>query len=383
MMSEPSAVDVTTRQQRREFLSLPWKLHSADPNWVPPLRQHQAELVGYRKHPFHERNEMQTFLAYRNGEVCGRIAAILNNGHIERYDERIGFFGFFESVNDQEVANVLFRAVAAWFADRDVHRIRGPANPSLNYEVGLLVEGFDSPPTFMMTYNPSYYANLVEGFGFEKAHDLYAYWGHLGMMPEISRKLAPLSEQIIERYEVKLRTIDTRNFRKDVEDFLSVYNRSLVDMWGFVPMTPAEIRHVARELKHLLMPELTCAAEVDGRLVGAAFGLLDYNPRIKQIDGRLYPFGFLRLLHNRRKIRRLRIISANVIPEYQRLGVGLALMYGIGVRALQWEPEEAEFSWVLESNRLSRRSLEKGGAKRVKTYRLYDWPALSETPPEC
>jgi hypothetical protein len=316
---------------------------------------------------------MQTFLAYRGGEVCGRIAAILNHGHNERHNERIGFFGFFESIDDRQVAEALFRGVVEWFAERGIHRIRGPMNPSLNYELGLLVDGFDSPPTFMMTYNPPYYAELIEGFGFEKVQDLYAYWGHIDMLPGISKKLAPLSEQIIERYEVKLRTIDTRNFRKDVEAFLSVYNRSLVDTWGFVPMTPAEVRHVAGGLRHLLVPELTCCAEIDGRLVGAAFGLLDYNPRIKQIDGRLFPFGFLRLLRNRRKIRRLRVISANVIPEYQRLGVGLALVYGIAVRALQWNPEEAEFSWVLESNRLSRRSLEKGGAQLVKTYRLYDW----------
>jgi len=193
------------------------------------------------------------------------------------------------------------------------------------------------------------------------------------MLPRITAKLNPVAEQIIEGYDVKLRTIDTRRFREDVEAFLSVYNRSLVGTWGFVPMTPAEVRHAAAGLRHLLVPELTCAAEIDGRMVGAAFGLLDYNPRIKRIDGRLFPFGFLRLLWNRRAIRRLRVISANVIPEYQRLGVGLALIYGIGQRAMRWEPDEAEFSWVLESNRLSRRSLEKAGTRRVKTYRLYDW----------
>ncbi len=380
-MSEPTVVGVSTRKQRSQFLNLPWRLYAGDPNWVPPLRQSQAELVGFRKHPFYEKNESQTFLAFRDGQPCGRVAAILNHGHNERYSERLGFLGFFDCVDDQQVADGLFRAAAAWFAARDIHHLRGPTNPSLNYELGLLVDGFDSPPTFMMTYNPPYYARLIEGTGFHKVQDLYAYWGHLGMLPEISQKLNPLAEQIIERYEVKLRTIDTRRFRQDVEEFLSIYNRSLVNTWGFVPMTPGEVRHVAAGLKHLLVPELTCAAEIDGRMVGAAFGLLDYNPRIKRIDGRLFPWGFLRLLWNRRSIRRLRIVSANVLPEYQRLGVGLALIYGIGARALEWEPEEAEFSWVLESNRLSRRSLEKAGAKRIKTYRLYDWTPATQTSP--
>jgi len=372
-MSPPTIIPVATRRQRKQFLALPWKLHGDDPNWVPPLRVNQEELTGFRRHPFCEKNEVRTFLAYRGGEVCGRVAAILNRAHNARYGERRGFFGFFESIDDQQVADGLLGAVADWFAERGIQQLRGPVNPSLNYELGLLVEGFDSPPTFMMTYNPPYYARLIEGFGLRKVQDLYAYWGHAEMLPQITAKLNPVAEQIIERYDVKLRTIDTRRFRRDVEAFLSVYNRSLAGTWGFVPMTPAEVRHVARGLKHLLVPELTCAAEIDGRMVGAAFGLLDYNPRIKRIDGRLFPFGFLRLLSNRRAIRRLRFISANVIPEYQRLGVGLALIYGIGQRVLKWQPEEAEFSWVLESNRLSRRSLEKAGTRRVKTYRLYDW----------
>jgi hypothetical protein len=340
---------------------------------VPPLRLNQEELTGFRRHPFYEENAIRTFLAYRGGEVCGRVAAILNRAHNARYGERRGFFGFFESIDDQQVADGLLGAAADWFAERGIHQLRGPVNPSLNYELGLLVEGFDSPPTFMMTYNPPYYARLIEGFGLRKVQDLYAYWGHAGMLPQITAKLNPVAEGIIERYGVELRAIDTRRFRQDVEAFLSVYNRSLAGTWGFVPMTPAEVRHAARGLKHLLVPELTCAAEIDGRMVGAAFALLDYNPRIKRIDGRLFPFGFVRLLSNRRAIRRLRFISANVIPEYQRLGVGLALIYGIGQKALEWQPEEAEFSWVLESNRLSRRSLEKAGTRRVKTYRLYDW----------
>jgi len=330
-------------------------------------------MVGYAPHPFYEKNEIQTFLAYRSGEVCGRIAAILNRGHIERYHEQRGFFGFFECVDDQEVAGKLFDAVRQWLADRDIPSVRGPTNPSLNYELGLLIEGFDSPPTFMMTYNPPYYAKLIEGCGFRKTQDLYAYWGHLDMLPKVAEKLRPIALGIIEHLGVRLRSLDRSHFREDVEAFLNIYNRSLANTWGFVPMSEAEVRHMAQGLKYLIVPELAVGVEVDGRLVGAVFGLPDYNPRIRQIDGRLFPFGFWRLLRNKQGIKRIRAISTNVLPEYQRQGLGLVLLHGLVPKAMEWGIEEAEFSWVLESNRLSWRSLEKGGAIRTKTYRLYDW----------
>ncbi|NQU24653.1 MAG: hypothetical protein HQ567_25505 [Candidatus Nealsonbacteria bacterium] len=366
---------VSTRREKKLFLELPWKMHRDDPNWIPPLRGNQAELVGYRPNPFYDRNRIQTFLAWRDGEVCGRVAAILNQGHIQQYNERLGFFGFFECIDDQEVAAGLFDAVVAWFAGQGIFKVRGPMNPSLNHELGLLVEGFDSSPTFMMTYNPEFYARLIEDYGFAKVQDLYAYFGHREMLPKIQGKLEPVALQIIERYDVHLRTLDRSRFLEDVQGFLSVYNRALANTWGFVPMSPAEIIHTAKGLQHLIVPELAVVAEVDGKMVGSSFALPDYNPRIKQIDGRLFPFGFIRLLRKREQIKRVRIISTNVIPEYQRMGVGLVLMHGLMPLAMKWDLQEAEFSWVLESNMLSRGSLEKGGAKQSKTYRLYDFDA--------
>ena len=369
---------VTTARQKRQFLHFPWTLYRDDPNWIPPLRGTQKEMVNYRPHPFYERNSVQTFLAYRGDEVCGRIAAILNQGHIAQYNDRRGFFGFFDCIDDQEAANGLFDAVRQWFADQDIHRLRGPTNPSLNYELGLLIDGFDSPPTFMMTYNPPYYERLIENYGFRKTQDLYAFWGHIDMLPKIAAKLAPIAEQIIERYDVKLRPLDRSRFQQDVEMFLDLYNRSLANTWGFVPMSAGELKRLAGELKQIIVPEMAVCAEIDGRVVGAAFGLPDYNPRIKEIDGRLFPFGFIHLLRNRRAIKRIRLISTNVLPEYQRFGIGLVLMHGLVPKAMEWGLEEAEFSWVLESNRLSYGALKKGGAKITKTYRLYDLDAKEE-----
>ncbi len=363
---------VRTWREKRAFLNFPWLLYKEDPYWIPPLRIDQKEMVNYKPHPFYIRNEIQTFLAYRRGEVCGRIAAIINHGHNERYNERRGFFGFFECVDDVEVAQALFDAAKQWLADRGMVALRGPTNPSLNYTLGLLVEGFNSSPYFMMTYNPPYYEKLLLACGFEKTQDLYAYWGKRDMLPGVQAKLQPICDEIRRRLNITLRELNPKRFLEDVEAFLEVYNRSLVSTWGFVPMTKEEIHHVASGLRWLIVPQLALGAEIDGQLVGATFGLLDYNPRIRAINGRMFPFGFIRLLWNKRRIKAMRLISTNVVPEYQRLGIGMVLLNGLVPRGLDWGLEEVEFSWVLESNRLSRRSLEKGGAIRTKTYRLYD-----------
>jgi len=363
---------VTSSRQRKQFLQLPWTIYRKDPYWIPPLRTNQQEMVGYSHNPFYDQNQIQTFLAYRGGEVAGRIGAILNQGHIHRYDDRRGFFGFFESIDDQEVANSLFNAARDWFADQGIFKLRGPMNPSLNAEVGLLIDGFDSSPTFMMTYNPAYYERLIENYGFRKTQDLYAFWGHISMLPKVAEKLAPIAEQIIERYNVKVRPLDTSRFLEDVKSFLSIYNRSMTSTWGFVPMSDDEVEHVAKSLQHLIVPELAIIVEIDGRIVGVSFGLLDYNPRIREIDGRLFPFGFIHLLRNKSQIKKIRVISTNVLPEYQLHGLGLVLLHGIVPKAIEWGIQEAEFSFVLESNSLSRGALTKGGAKITKTYRIYD-----------
>lgn len=374
-MSELVIKRVATSGEKKQFVQFPWTLYANDPNWIPPLRQNVKELVGYAANPFYAHNQVQTFLALRGGKVCGRIAAILNQGHIDRHKERRGFFGFFECVDDQEAATGLFAAVREWFADRQITCLRGPMNPSMNHELGLLIEGFDSPPTFMMTYNPPYYERLIECCGFEKVQDMYAYWGSREMLPKIAEKLAPIATQIIDHLNIKLRPLDKRHFLSDVRKFLDVYNRSMTNTWGFVPMSQEEVEHTAQTLRFLMIPELAIGAEVDGQMIGAVFALPDYNPRIKRIDGRLLPFGFLRLLWRKHTIKKIRLISTNVLPEYQYQGVGLALMHGMVPAGLEYGLQEAEFSWVLESNKLSRGSLEKGGAKRIKTYRLYDWPA--------
>jgi GNAT superfamily N-acetyltransferase len=362
---------VETRSQQQRFIRLPWRIYADDPCWMPPVIMSQQELLGFRKHPFYERSKSRSFLATRGGRDVGRITAIVNAGHIDRYKEQRGFFGFFECDEDTAASRALFQAAGDWLHAQGMTCIRGPANPTLNYECGLLIEGFDTPPFFMMTHNRPWYAHLVEDAGFGKIEDMFAFWGETSMLGGLDPKLVTMVEGVKERFGVTIRPLDRRRFADEVRTFLHIYNESLGGTWGFVPLTSGEIDHMAASLKYLIEPELTLVAEVDGKPVGAVFCLLDYNPRIKAIDGRLFPFGFLRLLWNKKAIKRLRAISTNVVPEYQAWGIGLVLMNGLYERFMKWGLREVEFSWVLESNYLSRRTLERGGALVTKKYRMY------------
>ncbi len=372
-MPQLEVIPVSSRRERKQFFDLPWELYRGDPNWVPPLRLVQKELLNYRHHPFYDDAEIQTFLALRDGRPCGRVAAIVNHAHNRQYDEKRGFFGFFESEEDDQISGRLFDTARAWFAERDIEAIRGPVNPSLNYECGLLIEGFHEPPWFMMTYNKDYYGRLIETYGFRKAQNLYAFWGHVDMLDEISRRLSSLSQNLLERFNLKCRVMDIKRFDEEIKTFLDIYNKSLVATWGFVPMSDGEIKSQAAGMKQMIVPELTTMAEIDGKPIGTMFGLLDYNPRIKAIDGRLLPLGFLKLLRKRKELTRVRLISTNVLPEYQSWGIGIALVARLVPDVLKWGIQEAEFSWVLESNGLSYKTLKKGGAKITKKYRIYDY----------
>ncbi|MGI5832863.1 MAG: GNAT family N-acetyltransferase [Thermoguttaceae bacterium] len=365
-------VEAKTFCQRRAFLNFPFKLYENDPNWVPNIRMDEKGLVGFSKNPFYEKNSCQAFLAYRGKEVVGRIVAILNVGHLQRYHDGVGFFGFFDSIDEQDVANALFDAASSWLKERGCTTIRGPMNPSMNHTVGLLIEGFDSPPFFMMTYNPPYYATLVENYGFAKSQDLFSFWGEINMLPGVRDKYLDVCHRIEERTGAKVRYVDIKHFGRDVEAFLGIYNNSLSNTWGFVPFSDRELKDMAFSLKFLIVPDLVVALELDGKIVGASFCLPDYNPRIRAIKGKLFPFGFIRLLRKKEKIKKLRILSTNVLPEYQMLGLGLVLVNALVPRVLAWGIQEVEFSWVLESNQYSRGSLERGGAILNKTFRVYD-----------
>jgi len=363
---------VRTHRQRQAFIRLPWDIYRGDPCWVPPLLVNHKEMLDYTHSPFYDEAEIQTFLATRDGVPRGRIAVIVNHAHNRRFQERRGFFGFFECEDNPATAQALFAAVVQWLGERNITAVRGPANPSMNHECGLLVDGFDSPPTFMNTYNPRYYSELVEACGFQKSQDLYAFTERVESLVELAAGRRSFVHLCMKRMNLRFRPVNMRNFRADVQMFLEMLNRAYAKVWGFVPLSAAEISHMAKGFKALIVPELTTIAEIDGRPIAAIFALLDYNPRIKAIDGRLFPFGFVRLLANRKAIKRMRVISAQVEPEYQLKGLA-PLMIDHMLPALQaWGMDEVEFSTVIESNHLSCATLRHAGASITKVFRMYD-----------
>ncbi len=363
---------VTSRADRKAFLNVERAIYRDEPNWVPPLWMVRRELVGFKPHPFYDDAQGQAFLVRRGDQVVGRVLAIVNHAHNRMHGEKRGFFGFYECFDDLDASNELFAVATDWLRQQGMTAARGPVNPSLNYECGLLVDGFDTPPTYLIPYNRDYYERLIKAFGFEKSQDLFSYEAHIDILEDLDPKLMFVIQEATKRFKVKCRPIDRRHFAADVRSFLEIYNLSLQQTWGYVPMSEAEIDHQSAGLKHLIVPELTSIAEIDGKPVGAGFGLLDYNQIIKKIDGRLFPFGWLKLLTGKRKIDRLRLISTNVLPEYQKWGLGLVTLARILPDAITRGIQIGEFSWVLESNSLSRGTIERGGAKRTKVHRIYD-----------
>jgi GNAT superfamily N-acetyltransferase len=315
---------------------------------------------------------MVTLLAVRSGRVVGRLAVLVNHVHNRKYNDQLGFFGFFECVNDAAVAHALFEAGDAWLRERGMTAVRGPVNPSLNYTCGLLVDGFDRPPCFLMTYNPPYYAALLESCGFAKAQDLYAYEMDTGLLAALTERYKPAVLAALERFKLVIRPLNRAKYKQDSQAYLDIYNRALEGTWGFTPLQPGEARQIADELRHVIVPELAVFAEIGGQPIGAVLALLDYNQILRKLNGRLFPFGFVRLLTGRRHITAARAMALTMVPGYQSAGLGIVLLDHLVVAAKTWGIARYEFSWVLESNTRSRGSLERAGTKITRTYRIYD-----------
>jgi hypothetical protein len=367
------AIRVTPVRGRRDFdrfLKLPWKIYERDPNWVPPLLLDQKNVLDRRKHPFHQHAEVEYFLAWKGGEVVGRIAAIVNHAYVEFHDERTGFFGFFECVDDAEVAAALLRTAEGWVRERGMDRILGPMSFSTNEEcpLAMLVEGFDRPPAVMMAYNPPYYPRLVEGAGYEKAKDLLAYFVDDPNPPErLRRGVARLQES----EEIRIRPVDMKRFREEVAAIKGIYNSAWERNWGFVPMTDAEFDHLARQLRPIVNPNLCLIAEVRGEPAGFAVALPDYHQVLRHLNGRLFPFGLFKLLWYRRKIDGIRVITLGLKPGFRRMGLDAMFYLRIFEEGVKGGYRWAECSWILEDNWDMRRPLERLGARAYKTYRIY------------
>jgi GNAT superfamily N-acetyltransferase len=362
------------RRDLKRFIDLPYRLHARDPIWVPPLRRDVAALLDRAKNPFFQHAAAEYFLAERGGQVVGRIAAIHNRLHNETHSDRVGFFGFFESEDDQPVADVLFEGAAAWLRPRGLDTMRGPASFSVNDECGLLVKGFEYPPTVMMPHNPPYYAALLRQAGFVKAKDLICFQGS---DPEAAReRLARATELVTRRYGITIRPLDLRDFDTEVARIKDLYNRGWEKNWGFVPMTEAEIDHLAAQFKPVVVPGLVPFAEKDGQVVGFAVGLPDFNVPLRRNRSGAFLPGLVRTLWmlKTKRIGRIRVLLLGILPEYRGKGVDAALYNQIWVAGNAENVHWGEAGWLLEDNAAIIAGMIKLGWSPYKTYRLYDRP---------
>ncbi len=363
---------VTNGREMKEFIKLPWRIYKDDPVWVPPLLMDRRKLVDRKKNPFYKHAAAEFFLARRNGEVLGRIGAIVNDNHNKEHKENIGFFGFFEAVNDQEVANALFNTARSWLKERGVSAMRGPANPSVNDEWGLLIDGFEDPPTLLMTYNPRYYLSLIEGAGLRKVKDMYAY--QLRDERVMTERLIKVTDAIKQREELVFRTLDMKNFKNEVELIKYLYNAAWQYNWGAVPMTDDEFDALAKDLKPIVDPELVIIAEFKGKPIGFSLSVPDLNMALKYNKRGWLLSGLYHLYRHKKEINRTRIIVLGVVREHLKTGAAGVLFFETARRSVNRGYRTGEASWVLEDNVPMNRSAELLNAERYKTYRLYETP---------
>ncbi|NUS31945.1 MAG: N-acetyltransferase [Gemmatimonadaceae bacterium] len=373
---------VASRGDLRRFIGFPYRMYDArrHPNWVPPLRLAVSDALDERKNPFYREAARALFLAERGGEVVGRIAAIENRTHNRFHEDRVGFWGFFECVDDQAVADALFAAAEGWLAERGLTVMRGPMTPSTNYECGLLVDGFEHRPTFMTAWNPPYYDALCTRAGFAKAKDLLAFWfdgettGYA--LPEF---VARQAERALAGGTLTFRDMDPGRFDEEVAGLWATYNDAWERNWGFVPMSRAEFVHMAKDMKSLLDPRFAFVAEVGGEAVGFMLALPDYNEvLVRNRSGRILPLGGPLMLWGKRRIRNMRVMALGVRRAARSRSILALFTHEIMRRGKLYGKNGAEASWLLEDNQLIVKPMRAMGARERMRWRVYDRPV---TPP--
>ncbi|MBM4340886.1 MAG: N-acetyltransferase [Deltaproteobacteria bacterium] len=362
--------EVKEKQDLMTFIRFPWKVYRGNPYWVPPLIKDQLQKFDPES-PFRAHAEMILFLAYRGLEVVGRIAGIIDRHYVEFHQEKVGFFGFFESMDDNEVAGLLLSTVASWLKERGMEKMAGPMNPSTNDECGLLIDAYDSSPCIMMPYNPPYYPALLENSGFHKVMDLYAYW----LQKDIFNydRLDRITSRILRKEpQLSVRPLDMRRFDEELKIIKDIYNNSWSKNWGFVPMTEEEIDDLAKNLKPIIVPEIVLFAYLGDTPVAFSAALPDYNLVLKHLNGKLGLVGSIKFLYLSRKIKTVRIMLLGVKHSFQKKGVEGLLYIETFKRGTKKGYPQGECSWILENNLLMQHGIEAMGGKRYKTYRIYE-----------
>ena len=366
-------IEVTNGRLKKQFIDFPHLLYADDAYYVPELYIAQKELLDEKKNPFFKHAQVKLFLAKRADKIVGRIAAIKNDNHVAYTGESVGFFGLFDLVNDEKVVKALLDAAVSWLKKEGLTGMIGPANLSSNDTFGLLVEGFDDSPMVMMTYNKPYYQDLLEKYGLRKKTDLLAYFLTPEGSSKRSLKLADVVEKRLSQRNIVIRKINMKDFKNEAQRIKEVYNSAWDKNWGFVPATDEEFAHLAEGLKLVVDPDFVYVAEHEGQLVGFVLTLPDINQIVKTMKwGRLLPFGIFKLLFQKKKINRVRVVTLGVVEGYRKMGIEGIFYAKMIQTALDKNIKTAEASWILEDNEMMNKGMIDLGAKVYKRYRVFN-----------
>jgi hypothetical protein len=368
-----AGIDIITVERESElknFIDLPWRIYAAYPRWVPPLKKEVCRMLDPARHPFWESSERILFLARRGSKTVGRIAGIIDRHYNQFHDEKMGIWGFFECDDDQEAAAALFCSVETWVRQKGMTFLRGPLNPSTNYEVGLLIEGFDYPPALMMTYNPPYYPKLVESCGFAKEKDLLAFLIEGGYrLPEWMDSLAG---RIARKKCIHIKPINPKDADAEFDRIREIYNDGWSKNWGFVPLSNNEIRDIQKSVMKFADPDLAFFIYYENEPAAVCVIFPDINPLLKRLNGHIGVMGVFKAILYRREITGMRLLIFGIKEKYRQMGIPiLAFQHIHEVVRRQEKYRYLELGWTLEDNKAINALVEESGAKAYKKYRIF------------
>mgnify|MGYP001052234301 CR=1 FL=1 len=360
--------EVLDKKALKDFVCFPLSLYKNDKFYAPPLIKEMMEHLS-DKNPFFKRAKAKFFLAYREEEPLGRIAAVVNYAHLDYHKDNTGFFGLFECIEDFDVAKALFSKAEEFLRENNLKIMRGPMNLSTNEECGFLYEGFDTPSMIMIPYNPPYYNELAESFGLKKVKDLYCF---LADIPETLPKKIERIAQFAEKQGIRARTIKLKNLKQELYAFMNVYNEAWAQNWGFIPITKEEVDYMAEKLKQIALSELVIVAEKNGSPVGFFGAIPDFNEVLRKIKGKLTPLSILKALYYKRKIQSMRLLLFGVKKAFRHRGVESIMLKQAFIGARKYGFKKVEFSWILEDNYETINLTQILNAHRYKTLRIYE-----------
>ena len=372
-MSNIEVSEVTSRRERDEFIKFQWQIYASDSAWVPPLIIERKKFLDRKRHPFYMHGDAALFLARKNGRIAGRIMASDDPNYNLLHGTNVGCFGLFECIEDREVAAALFDAAASWLRKKGRTELMGPIDYSTNYVCGLLIDGFQFPPTILTAHNPPYYCELIDNCGFTKAKDWYAWW--FADPSKAATHLRRLATRLRTRWPVRIRSANFKNLRDESRRLREIFNQAWERNWGFVPFTEAEIEFMTEELKPLILSEFAWVAEIDNEPVGFTLALPDINVVLRDLNGRLtrfcLPTGLIKLLRYKHRAQKGRLIALGVVQKYRRAGIAEMLVLRVMEETMIKRGITGELSMTLEDNFMINRFIEAIGAERYKTYRIY------------